>query len=150
MKSFLLTLSLFPISAKVTAAQEIVKIEITCNDQMMFNTKKFEVNVGDKVALTLKNTGKIPLKTMGHNLVILHPGTPLAVFAGKAAADKKEALPQEPEMRKFIFANTRRLGGGESHTIHFIPKIAGEFPFICTTPGHFSQMQGVMSVKEKD
>ena len=130
-------------------AQEVLKIEITCNDQMTYNTKSFEVTSGDKVALTLKNVGKIPLKTMGHNLVILKPGTNVAAFAGKASADKTNLLPLDAESKALIFKNTKRLGGGESDTIYFIAPEPGTYPYLCTTPGHFSEMQGVMTVKAK-
>ncbi len=130
-------------------AQATAKVEITCNDQMTYNTKTFEVVVGQKVTLSLKNVGKIPLKTMGHNLVILKPGTQIPMFASKCGDLKKGHLPDDAESKKLIFASTKRLGGGESDTIHFIPKEPGDYPFICTTPGHFSVMQGVMKVKEK-
>lgn len=147
-KSCLLLLAtLFTIPAVM--AQTPVKVEITCNDQMTYNTKTFEVTVGDKVTLTLKNVGKIPLKTMGHNLVILKPGTQIPMFASKCSDEKKGYLPGDAESLKLIFKHTKRLGGGESDTIHFIPKEPGAYPFICSTPGHFSVMQGVMTVKPK-
>jgi azurin len=137
------------VSALNAHAQATAKVDITCNDQMTYNTKSFEVVVGQKVTLSLKNVGKIPLKTMGHNLVILKPGTQIPMFASKCGDLKKGYLPDDMESRKLIFANTKRLGGGDRDTIHFIPKEPGEYPFICTTPGHFSIMQGVMTVKEK-
>ena len=134
----------------VSMAQAPVKLEITCNDQMTYNTKRFEVPAGQKISLTLKNVGKIPLKMMGHNLVLLKPGTSLAEFAGKAAAEKNKGyLPQDAETKKAIVAATKRLGGGDTDTITFTLTAPGEYPFICTTPGHFSEMQGVITVKAK-
>jgi azurin len=137
--------------APFAAAQAPLKVEITCNDQMTYNSKGFEVTAGQKVALTLKNVGKIPLKMMGHNLVILKPGTPVPVFAGKAHAEKaKSYIPQDAESRSQMVAHTRLLGGGDSDTITFTLKEPGDYPFICTSPGHFSIMQGVITVKEKE
>jgi len=133
----------------VMAQAPIIKIEITCNDQMTYNTKAFEVTVGDKIALTLKNVGKIPAKKMAHNLVILKPGIAIPMFASKCADERSGYLPADAETKSFIFKHTKRLGGGESDTIYFIPKEPGKYPFICTTPGHFAEMQGVMTVKEK-
>jgi azurin len=134
----------------VARAQAPAKVEITCNDNMVYNTKRFEVMAGQKVTLTLKNVGKIPAKTMGHNLVILKPGTPIPAFAGKAHAAKSNAyIPQAAEDRHWIVAHTRFLGGGESHTITFTVKEPGDYPFICSSPGHFSEMQGVMTVKPR-
>jgi azurin len=133
-----------------SAQEEIKKIEVTCNDQMTFNTKSIEVTVGDKVALTLKNVGKIPAAKMAHNLVILVPDTQVPRFASKCAEEKNGYLPGDAETKKLIFKHTKRLGGGESDTIYFIPKEPGRYPFVCTTPGHFAIMQGVMTVKAKE
>lgn len=149
MKNPILLSLAFLSAAPFAMAQAPVKIEITCNDQMTFNKKTIEVTVGDKVALTLKNVGKIPLKTMAHNLVILKPDTQIPMFAAKCADEKSGYLPADAETKKLIFAHTKRLGGGESDTIYFIPKEPGSYPFICSTPGHFSIMQGVMTVKPK-
>ena len=48
-----------------------------------------------------------------------------------------------------MVAHTKLLGGGESDEITFTAPAAGEYPFICTFPGHFAIMQGVMTVKAK-
>jgi len=137
-------------AAPFAIAQAPAKIEITCNDQMTYNKKAFEVISGQKVSLTLKNVGKIPAKTMGHNLVILKPDSQLPAFAGKANLEKKtDYIPVEPELKKLIIAHTRLLGGGESHTITFTAGEPGAYPFLCTSPGHFSVMQGIMTVKPK-
>lgn len=149
MKTLILLLATLSATPAVMA-QAPAKFEITCNDQMTYNSKGFEVVAGQKVSLTLKNVGKIPLKTMGHNLVLLKPGTSLAEFSGKAAAEKNNGyLPQDAETKKAIIAATKRLGGGDSDTIIFTLTTPGEYPFICTTPGHFSIMQGVITVKAK-
>ena len=150
MKKSILRLLVTLFATPVGMAQAPVKFEITCNDQMTYNSKGFEVTAGQKVSLTLKNVGKIPLKTMGHNLVLLKPGTSLAEFSGKAGAEKSNGyLPQDAETKKAIVAATKRLGGGDSDTITFTLTAPGEYPFMCTTPGHFSVMQGVITVKAK-
>lgn len=146
----LLTATLVCAAPAAIAQQEINTIEITCNDQMTYNAKAIEVTVGDKVALTLKNVGKIPANKMAHNLVLLMPGTQIPMFASKCADESSGYLPGDAETRKLIFKHTKRLGGGESDTIYFIPKEPGKYPFICTTPGHFAVMQGVMTVKPKE
>ncbi len=148
MKPLVLLLAPLLFSA-VAKAQEAVTVEISANDEMKFNTRRFEVTVGQKVTLVFKNTGKIPLEKMAHNLVILKPEAQVVMFASKCADPKSGHLPADREWKKLIFAATKRLGGGQSDTIYFIPKSAGKYPFICTTPGHFSEMQGTMTVKEK-
>ena len=144
----LLLLATLVTAAAAAPVLPIAKIEMTCNDQMTYNSKAFEVTTGQRVTLTLKNVGKIPLKAMGHNLVLLQPGTSVAAFAGKAnAAKKTDFIPDDAESKKAILTHTRLLGGGDSHTIHFYAPAPGAYPFICSSPGHFSVMQGVMTVK---
>ncbi|MFP6878676.1 MAG: hypothetical protein VCA37_17760, partial [Roseibacillus sp.] len=62
-------------------AKADIKIVITGNDTMKYDTEIFEVTTGQVVALTLKNIGTLPVQAMGHNLVILKPGTDIPTFA---------------------------------------------------------------------
>ncbi len=129
-------------------AADPVKVEIICGDTMTYNTKAFDATVGTPVSLTLKNTGKLPIEAMGHNIVILKPGTVVSDFAMKAMTAKDKAyIPAEPEMAKMILAHSKMLGPGETDTITFTPTEAGAYPFLCSFPGHFGMMQGVMTVK---
>lgn len=132
-----------------SVAQE-AKIEITGNDQMQFNIKAFEVKEGQKVVLSFKHIGQLPAVAMGHNVVILTAGTAVPAFATKCAPAKDSGyIPQDEESKKEVVAHTKLLGGGESDEITFTAPAAGEYPFICTFPGHFAIMQGVMTVKAK-
>ncbi len=127
-----------------------VKIEIDSNDQMQFDKNAFEVVEGQKVTLVLTHSGQLPKAAMGHNVVILMPGTNIPEFAMKCAplADQ-DWLPDDEESQKIIVAATKMLGGGEQDTITFTAPEPGEYPFLCTFPGHFALMQGVMTVKPK-
>jgi azurin len=131
------------------AAQE-VKIELTGNDQRQYNIKAFEVTEGQKVILSFHHIGQVHVNEMGLNVVILKPGTSVPSFAAKCAPAKETCyIPQDEQSLQEILANTKMLGGGESDEITFIAPKAGEYPFICSFPGHFSIMQGVMTVKAK-
>jgi azurin len=132
------------------ASAQDAKIEITGNDQMQYSTKAFEVTEGQKVVLSFKHIGQLPAVAMGHNVVILQAGTPVPAFATKCAPAKDTGyIPQDEESQKEMVAHTKMLGGGESDEITFTAPAAGEYPFICTFPGHFAIMQGVMTVKAK-
>ena len=132
------------------ATAENVTVEITGNDQMQYSTKAVEVTEGDKVTLSFKHVGQLPAVAMGHNVVILKPGTQIPLFASKCAPAKDtEYIPQDAESKEQIVTHTKLLGGGESDTIQFVAPEAGDYPFICTFPGHFAIMQGVMTVKAK-
>ena len=132
------------------ASAQDAKIEITGNDQMQYNIKAFEVTEGQKVVLSFKHIGQLPAIAMGHNVVILKSGTAVPAFATKCAPAKDTGyIPQDEESKKQIVAHTKMLGGGESEEITFTAPAAGDYPFICSFPGHFAIMQGVMTVKAK-
>jgi azurin len=82
--------------------------------------------------------------------VILKPGTAVPAFATKCAPAKDNGyIPQDEESKAAIVAHTKMLGGGESDEITFTAPAPGDYPFICSFPGHFAIMQGVMTVKAK-
>lgn len=149
MKHWISTLA--AVCLALPAFGEEKKIELTGNDQMQFSTKALEVTAGDTVVLTLKHTGKLPKAAMGHNFVLLKVGTKIpefAINASKAAAT--DYVPADEESKKAIIAHSKMVGGGESDTVTFTaPAEAGEYPYICTFPGHFALMQGVLTVKAK-
>jgi len=148
MKKFAITL-LSAALVQFASAQD-AKIEITGNDQMQFNIKTFEVTEGQKVVLSFKHIGQLPAVAMGHNVVILKSGTAVPAFATKCAPAKDTGyIPQDEESKAEIVAHTKMLGGGESDEITFTAPAPGEYPFICSFPGHFAIMQGVMTVKAK-
>ncbi len=149
MKKFLILLSVIS-AAPFALAQNAAKVEITGNDQMQYNTKSFSVQTGQKVTLSFKHIGQLPAAAMGHNVVILKPGTAIPMFAAKSATAKDhDYIPQDDESKALVFAHTKMLGGGESQEITFTAPAPGDYPFVCTFPGHFAIMQGVMTVTEK-
>lgn len=140
---FFAALCQFAIAAEKT-------IEITGNDQMQFNIKAFEVTEGDAVTISFKHIGQLPVAAMGHNVVIVKPGTVIPAFAAKCAPARDNGfIPKEEEEQQKIVAHTKMLGGGESDEITFTAPAPGEYPYICSFPGHFAIMQGVMTVKAK-
>ena len=150
MKKLILTLSAACLVLPALAQEK--KLELTGNDQMQFNTKTLEVTAGEKVSLTFKHIGQLQKVAMGHNVVILKAGTPIPPFATKAmTATTTDYIPADEESKKAIVAHTKVLGGGESQTITFTaPTEPGDYPYLCTFPGHFALMQGVLKVKAKE
>jgi azurin len=123
-------------------------VTIEANDQMQFNKKAFEIKAGETVKLTLKHVGKLPKLAMGHNIVILKKGTNLAAWASKAmTAAATDYIPADEASKKAVIANTKVLGGGETDSITFSIKDAGEYQYLCSFPGHFAVMQGKITVK---
>ena len=127
---------------------DATKVTITGNDTMQFDLKTFEAKAGEKVELTFKNIGKIPKIAMGHNLVILRKGISAIAFGQKAmgaGANATNALPDS--VKGDTIAATKLLGPAESETITFTAPDAGDYEYVCTFPGHFAMMRGVMKVK---
>jgi azurin len=145
MKIFSLLLLL--ITPAVITHAEVKKITVTGNDTMQFDLKSFEVKAGETVELTFKNVGKIPKIAMGHNLVVLKKGISAVAFGQKAmgaGANATNALPDS--VKGDTIASTNLLGPDESETITFAAPEAGDYEYVCTFPGHFALMRGVMKV----
>ncbi|MCG8553849.1 MAG: plastocyanin/azurin family copper-binding protein [Proteobacteria bacterium] len=116
-------------------------VRMTGNDTMQYNAKRIEVQ-GTKVKVELKNIGQMPKEAMGHNFVVLVSGTdPMAFAQGTVTAVKTGYIPDD---KSKIIAHTKLLGPGESATIEFELPGPGEYPFVCTFPGHAGLMQGVL------
>jgi len=135
-------------TAKTVPTTPDKTVEITANDQMKFNLEAFQVAPGSTVELTLKNVGSMPKFSMGHNLVILKPSTDTAKFVeGAMTSAGTEYIPAS--MKNAVIAHTKLLGGGENDTIVFVaPNQKGDYPFICSFPGHYQVgMKGTMQVR---
>jgi len=111
-------------------------------------SKTFTVKVGQKVKLTMENKSVIP---QPHNLLVLKPGTIMKVGALANAmltdpkAMEKDYIPESPD----ILHKTKLVQPGASATLEFTaPAEAGDYPYICTFPGHWMLMQGVMKVEK--
>lgn len=135
-------LSLFAVNAY---AQDVVEVVIESNDQMKYNLSEIKVEEGQTVRLTLKHVGKLPKAAMGHNWVLLQPGTVIPTFAQEAAKFKDNGY--IPEDSDAVIVNTELLGGGEETTIEFEAPAKGTYDFICSFPGHFALMQGKFIVE---
>jgi len=134
-----------PVEAVATAsANEVV---IKGDDTMKFDVSAIEIKAGEATKIVFKNVGKLPKAAMGHNLVILKPDADINKFGmGAAGAAATEYIPQDEELKAMVVANTKVLGPGEEDTIE-VTLEAGEYPFICSFPGHFAMMKGVITVK---
>ena len=127
----------------------VTKVTISGNDQMQFSLKEFEIKAGDDVELEFKNAGSLPKIAMGHNLAILKEGVSAIAFGGKAlqaGANATNALPDA--VKDDVLAFTKLLGPGEVEVIKYkAPAKPGIHQFVCTFPGHYAMMRGVMVVK---
>lgn len=125
-----------------------VEVTIQANDQMKFDVHSIEAKPGQTVQVTLKNVGTMPKVSMGHNFVVLDGKvTPEAFIEAGMMQMANDYV--APEMASHVIAHTKLLGPGEFDTITFTaPKAAGDYPFVCSFPGHYAiGMKGILSVK---
>ena len=118
-------------------------ITLNSNDLMKFDKNELRVFEGQKITLTLNHTGKMSKEIMGHNFVLLKKDTDLNDFAQRAMlARENEYIPDGDE----TIIYTKLIGGGESDTITFTAPEKGSYTYICTFPGHYGLMKGVLTV----
>jgi len=136
-------------STKEDAAQTVPGIEsvalsntwtVEGTDQMRFDTELIRVKAGEPVELLFKNVGILPKESMGHNLVVLKPGTDVATFGAEAVSAADNDYIPKTSMSSII-VHTKLLGPGEEDTISFTLE-KGVYPYMCSFPGHFGIMQG--------
>lgn len=121
-----------------------VTIELGSDDAMRFDKSELKVYAGQKVTLTLTHTGSMDKNAMGHNFVLLKPGTNLFKFANlAAAASTTEYIPESDA----IIAHTQLIGGGESTSITFEAPAKGTYDYICSFPAHYALMKGKFIVQ---
>ena len=118
-------------------------IILNSSDLMKFDQNELRVFEGQEITLTLNHTGKMSKEIMGHNFVLLKKKTDLDDFAQRAMlARENEYIPLGDE----TIAYTKMIGGGESDTITFTAPKKGSYTYICTFPGHYGLMKGVLIV----
>lgn len=135
-----------PAENPAAASGEVVELTISGTDQMQFDKKELRVKAGQKVRLTLTHSGTMAKNAMGHNWVLLKEGVDLAAFGQKSAtAMDNDYIPASEEGS--IIAHTKMLGGGESDTIEFTAPAKGSYEYLCSFPGHYALMRGVLIVE---
>ena len=121
-------------------------IGLTGNDLMKYDKSEIRVKAGQKVTLNFRHVGKMDKLVMGHNFVLLKPGTDITEFAIKAS-EAGEAEDWIPEDGANVIVHTEMIGGGQSTSITFDAPEAGTYDFICSFPGHAALMKGKFIVE---
>lgn len=120
------------------------KLTLESNDQMQFNVRELVVpSECTEVEVTLKHSGKLPARAMGHDWVLAKDSDMSAIVtAGLAAGPARGYLPEHDAR---IIAATPIVGGGESATVKFATSLlqsGARYAFFCTSPGHSTVMRG--------
>lgn len=140
-----------PVAAVPASAAALPVLEVTLKpdtaNPMMYNTKEITAKAGQKIKLTFDNRGAIA--PLPHNIVVGQAGTKDRILAlsmqimtdpnGMA----KGYIPEAPE----VLAHTKLVNAGQTETIEFTVAGAGDYPYMCTFPGHALMMNGVIKVQ---
>ena len=120
-------------------------IKIQTAAGLQFAQRELSAKVGERISLTLENSDLTP-----HNWVLGKPGTfnKISDDADRNLANPKALsqsyVPQLPE----VLTHTRLVNPNASTTIHFrLPDEKGDYPYLCTFPGHTKIMRGVLHVE---
>jgi azurin len=129
-------------SAPAAPVQKVeIQLESVANT-MTFSKTALSVPTGAEVHLTLKNNAT--MATLPHNWVLVKPGTEASV----AAAGLKMGEPAGYiDVRNHDMLVHTPLGKpGETAEVTFTAPEVGAYPYICTVPGHYMMMKGVLTV----
>ena len=123
---------------------ELTTVRIgTLVEQMKYDTPKLTVKAGKKIKLTFANPDFLP-----HNIVLVKPGK-LEAVAQAAVALGAEGFKTGfvPKTDDVIWAS-KLIDHGKEQVIQFTaPAKPGDYPYVCTFPGHHILMRGVLTVK---
>jgi azurin len=115
----------------------------TIPEKMSYDTKEITVKPGQQVKITLTNADFMP-----HNLMVVKDGSveEVATAAMALGADgfKVGFVPKSDK----VIVSTKMLDNGQADTLTFTaPAQPGKLEFVCTFPGHWTLMRGVIHVK---
>ncbi|OYW77148.1 MAG: cytochrome C precursor [Verrucomicrobia bacterium 12-59-8] len=115
----------------------------TLPERMMYDVKELNVKAGKKVKLTFANPDFMP-----HNILLVNPGK-VDEIANKALVLGAKGfdtgfIPDSPD----ILWHSKLLDHGKEEVIEFTaPSKPGDYPYMCSFPGHYLIMRGMMHVK---
>lgn len=114
----------------------------TDGDLLAFRPDHLSCPTGAAVHLTFSHTGKYI--TQDHNWVLTKPGAAEAVAQAAMAAGENSGWAPRGDQR--ILAATPPCGKGQHVSVDFVAPAPGDYPFLCTTPGHGAVMHGILHV----
>lgn len=133
--SFLITVSVY--------ANDSIKTVIIkpVGDEMRYETTEITARAGSRLKIVMKNTAKSP--AMQHNVVVLKDANSITEV-GVAAIQAGAPNGYFPAKHESVIAGSKVAPPGE--TVEFLMTVppVGEYPYICTFPGHWGGMKGTL------
>jgi azurin len=107
--------------------------------------KELRVKAGERISLTFANPDLVP-----HNWLLAKPGTlkTMGELCNLMIADPEGLARHYVPKSDDVLVWTDMVNPKADFTIHFdAPKEKGDYPYLCTFPGHWMVMNGVMKVE---
>jgi azurin len=124
--------------------RKVVKIS-AIREAMKYDVTSFTVKAGQAVEVVFSNPD-----AMQHNIVFVQPNAmeKVGTAADKMMMDNKGAEKNYvPALPQVLFASSL-VNPDQTFTLNFkAPSKPGKYPFVCTFPGHWRLMNGVMIVE---
>jgi uncharacterized cupredoxin-like copper-binding protein len=116
----------------------------TLPEQMLYDVRWFAVEAGKPVRVVLTNADAMP-----HNIVFTRPGAvaEIGTAAMSMPAPTDPNAPAYVPNSPLVLKASRLLQRDQTEQVEFTaPANPGEYNFVCTFPGHWYRMYGVMVV----
>lgn len=111
---------------------------------LQFNIKQLDVKPGAKIKLVFSNSDDMP-----HNLLIVRGGATNEIGESATALGLKGPNMQYVPVSDKVLYHTNLLQPHTVETIYFVaPGRPGRYEYLCTYPGHYQTMRGILNVKE--
>lgn len=123
--------------------------DIRVGEEFRFSPDRFECRPGQPLRLRLVNTLAPDGPELRHNAVLLRPGTDVEAFA-LAGADANAAHDYVPEtFSGEVLAHSPLVAPGRTFELVLVaPRSPGDYPLVCTFPGHcILGMRGTLVVR---
>lgn len=127
----------------LSETDDLITVRVgTIVERMKYDVAEFTVKAGKNIELTFDNPDFLP-----HNIVITQPkageGVALAAMAMGEAGFKNGFIPDSDK----IIVYSKMLDYGTDQVLEFkAPTEPGDYEFVCTFPGHYMLMRGIMKV----
>ena len=138
--------------AQFDSQKDLAKFKISCLPEVMkFTQEQIAVKTGQPVKIVFTNPD-----ATDHNMVIVKPGAlaEVGIAANEMARNPKFAnsdfIPKSK--RKLILHASKMIGPTRKSQVHVFrfkaPSKPGIYPYVCTFPGHWVVMKGIMVVAD--
>ncbi len=130
-----------PTPAPASSGQAVTLEIGSKGEELLFDKDTLSAPAGSKITLTFKNNSTALL----HNWVLIKPGTNEQVSNDGLAAGEAKGYLKDNDPN--VLAHTKMVKAGESDTITFDAPAKGQYPYICTFPGHHVLMKGILTIE---